>query len=137
MRVGLSFSRCIRDIVDGKVNIDDVLVIISRTNFDPRDDKNWQSIWDGYHYGNMNSAPEWQNYPNSSVQFRDLTLELWRKGKLHQPRQFGAYPPRRKEIWLEVILPSEELDSIPFVRDAWENFQVAAALTGVKLLEVK
>jgi hypothetical protein len=38
MKTGLSYSRCVRDIVDGKVDIDDVLVLISRTDFDPRDD---------------------------------------------------------------------------------------------------
>ena len=32
MKIGLSYSRCIRDIVEGKVDINDVLVIISRTD---------------------------------------------------------------------------------------------------------
>ena len=41
MKIGLSYSRCVRDIVDGKVDINDVLVIIARTNFDPRDDDQW------------------------------------------------------------------------------------------------
>ena len=31
MKIGLSYSRCVRDIVDGTVPIDDVLVVISRT----------------------------------------------------------------------------------------------------------
>ena len=38
MKVGLSYSRCVRDIIDGKVDYDDVLVIIARTNFDPHND---------------------------------------------------------------------------------------------------
>ena len=38
MKIGLSYSRCVRDIVEGKVDIADVLVIIARTDFDPRDD---------------------------------------------------------------------------------------------------
>ena len=48
MKVGLSYSRCVRDIIDGVVDYDDVLVIISRTNFDPHNDEEWQSIWEGY-----------------------------------------------------------------------------------------
>ena len=39
MKIGLSYSRCIRDIIDGKVAMQDVLVIVARTDFDPRDDE--------------------------------------------------------------------------------------------------
>lgn len=49
MKIGLSYSRCVRDIVDGVVNIDDVLVVIARTDFDPHNDEEWSSIWSGYH----------------------------------------------------------------------------------------
>jgi hypothetical protein len=35
MKIGFSYSRCVRDIVEGDVNIDDVLIIIARTNFQP------------------------------------------------------------------------------------------------------
>ena len=48
MKIGLSYSRCVRDIVDGKVDIRDVLVIITRTDFDPRNDDQWAGIWTGY-----------------------------------------------------------------------------------------
>lgn len=48
MRIGLSYSRCIRDIIEGKVDIKDVLIIIARTDFDPHDDKQWEDIWRGY-----------------------------------------------------------------------------------------
>ena len=37
MKIGLSYSRCIRDIVDGTVDINDVLIVIARTDFDPHD----------------------------------------------------------------------------------------------------
>ena len=33
MKIGLSYSRCILDIVEGRVDINDVLVVIARTNF--------------------------------------------------------------------------------------------------------
>ena len=45
MKIGLSYSRCVRDIVDGTVDIDDVLVLITRTDFDPHNDDQWSSIW--------------------------------------------------------------------------------------------
>ena len=41
MKIGLSYSRCVRDIVDGTVDIEDVLLIIARTDFDPHDDDQW------------------------------------------------------------------------------------------------
>jgi hypothetical protein len=65
MKIGLSYSRCVRDIVDGVVDIDDVLVIIARTDFDPHNDEQWGNIWEGYAGGRSerglfsSSNPEW------------------------------------------------------------------------------
>ena len=133
MKVGLSFSRCVADIFDGKVDIDDVLVVIARTDFDPRDDDQWTSIWRGYRQGGW-SNPEWYRYKESDEQaFRDIALDLYTEGKLHQPRQFGAYASRRPEIWLETVLPSVELDRNPAAKEAWDQFQTIAGLTNVTL----
>ena len=110
MKIGLSYSRCVRDIVDGVVDIDDVLIIISRTDFDPRNDEQWSSIWKGYHNPYGLSNPEWVAYQDlDEDRFRSVSIELWETGRLHQPRQFGAHPKRRPEIWLEAVLPSSEL----------------------------
>ena len=133
MKIGLSYSRCVRDIVDGVVDIDDVLVIISRTDFDPHDDNQWNSIWVGYHDSYGLSNPEWRNYPpEDEDRFRSVSIELWESGKLHQPRQFGAHPARRPEIWLETVLPSSELAKNPAAKNAWEKFQTVAGLTNVE-----
>lgn len=141
MKIGLSFSRCIRDIVDGKVDIDDVLVVIARTDFDPHDDKQWQGIWRGYGGGTeldsvsmifSSSNPEWAGYEDED-QFRSVSIELWESGKFHQPRKFGAHPSRLPYYWLEAILPSDELDSNPAAKMAWEKFQMIAGLANVKL----
>jgi hypothetical protein len=134
MKIGLSYSRCVRDIVDGQVNIDDVLVIITRTDFDPHDDEQWTGIWQGYHQRSGWSIPEWAHYPDEAeAQFRSVSLDLWDQGKLHQPRKFGAHPARRPEIWLEAVLPSSELTRNPAAKDAWDQFQTVAGLTNVKL----
>jgi hypothetical protein len=138
MKIGLSYSRCVRDIVDGQVDIRDVLIIISRTDFDPRDNDQWIGIWQGYGggqtLGSPWSNPEWNDYgPEREADFRGVTLELYESGRLHQPRQFGARPQRRSEIWLEAVLPSSELDRNPAARAAWEQFQVIAGLTNVQL----
>ena len=136
MKIGLSYSRCILDIVEGLVHINDVLVVISRTNFDPNDDKQWEGIWEGYCLGGL-SNPEWGAYDYNSeedeAKFRDVSIELWEQGKFHQPRKFGAHPSRRPEYWLETCLPSSELERNPAAKIAWNNFQVVAGLTNVKL----
>jgi hypothetical protein len=143
MKIGLSYSRCVRDIVDGTVDINDVLVIIARTDFDPHDDAQWQGIWQGYaggsdasmmrgYFGGTN--PEWSGYTDEQEDlFRNVSIELWEQGKFHQPRKFGAHPSRRPEIWLEAVLPSSELETNPAAKKAWDNFQMVAGLTNVKL----
>lgn len=134
MKIGLSYSRCVRDIVDGRIDIDDVLVIVARTNFDPHNDLQWTEIWGGYHNPYGLSHPEWVSYTdNDEKRFRAVTIKLYDSGKIHQPRKFGVSPARRPEIWLEAVLPSEELEKNPAVKKAWNNFQVVAGLTNTKL----
>ena len=138
MKIGLSYSRCIRDIVDGKVDIDDVLIVIARTDFNPHDDEQWKGIWEGYGggqtFGSPFSNPEWIDYPaEDEAKFRQVSIDLYDLGKLHQPRKFGARPQRRSEFWLETCLPSDELERNPMAKQAWDKFQTVAGLTGVKL----
>jgi hypothetical protein len=137
MLIGLSYSRCVLDIVEKRVDIDNVLVIIARTDFDPRDNTQWPGIWSGYTRRGSFSNPEWSNYNFSDKahedEFRNVSTALWLSGKLHQPRKFGAHPARRGEFWLETCLPSSELDRNPAAKDAWDRFQVIAGLTNVTL----
>lgn len=142
MKIGLSYSRCVRDIVDGIVDINDVLVLITRTDFDPNNDAQWRGIWVGYGGGQeevdelrmalSGVNPEWAGYTDEQ-KFRDVSIQLWNQGKFHQPRKFGAYPKRRPEIWLEAVLPSTELENNPAAKAAWEKFQSIAFLTNVEL----
>jgi hypothetical protein len=134
MKIGLSYSRCVRDIVDGVVDINDVLVLITRTDFDPHNDEQWLEIWQGYHQRGGWSNPEWSRYTNEDQdRFRNISIELYDTGKMHQPRKFGAHPARRPEIWLETVLPSSELEKNPAAKDAWDKFQTVAGLTNVKI----
>ena len=131
MKIGLSYSRCVRDIVEGRVDIDDVLVLISRTDFDPHDDGQWSEIWNGYRFG---SNPEWWACRDEDEDhYRQVSIELWETGRFHQPRKFGSRPYRRSEHWLETILPDEELERNPAAKDAWEAFQIVARLTNIKV----
>ncbi len=127
MKIGLSLSRCVRDIVEGQVDIHDVLVLITRTDFDPTVDSQWTAIWEGYN----SYRPEWAGLEHDDV--KSVVLDLWDSGKIHQPRKFGASPRRRPEYWLETVLPDSELETRPAVKEAWDNFQVLAGLSSVSL----
>ena len=78
--------------------------------------------------------PEWAGAKAEDEDlFRSVSIELWEQGKFHQPRKFGAHPRRRPEIWLETVLPSEELEKNPAAKLAWDKFQTVAGLTNVNL----
>ena len=132
MKVGLSFSRCLRDIVEARVLYEDVLVIIARTDFDPHNDAHWQNIWDGYRYGGM-SNPEWANAePNMTDEeasdiYRHAAKQLYDGGKLHQPRRFGSHPSRMSYYWLDCIVPQDEMS--PAQQKAWDNYQLITGLS--------
>jgi hypothetical protein len=134
MKIGLSYSRCVLDIVEGRVDMEDVLVIIARTDFDPRDDQQWTDIWAGYSGGEWSrSRAEWAGSNHSEQEFRDASIELWETGRLHQPRKFGWNPGRRREFWLEAVLPPSELERNPAAKDAWDRFQVIAGLSNIQV----
>jgi hypothetical protein len=125
MKIGLSLSRCVRDIVEGRVNINDVLILITRTDFDPTVQEQWDSIWIGYQ--SMN--PEWYGLDHDAVYA--VVMDLWNRGLVHQPRKFGANPVRRREFWLEAVLPDSELENNTAAKAAWDQFQVISGLANV------
>ena len=116
------------------MDINDVLIIIARTDFNPHDDNEWHDIWTGYSKDAFFSYPEWGSYEDTDEQrFRDVTIELYDSGRLHQPRKFGAHAVRRDEVWLEAVLPSSELEKNAAAKAAWEHFQTVAGLTNVSI----
>lgn len=133
MLIGLSYSRCLLDIVEEKVDRHDVLVIITRTKFDPQNDEDWELIWEGYTDNlNLLTSPIWNMYDSSNKEheekFRKLTIDLYKLGKIHQPRQYGGHSPRFDYHWLETIVPVENLDNKPALKKAWEQYQILAGL---------
>jgi cytochrome oxidase Cu insertion factor (SCO1/SenC/PrrC family) len=126
MKVGLSLSRCLRDIVEGKVLFEDVLVVIARTDVDPNDDNHWQQIFEGYLYGGM-SNPEWAGMEDEEENLRHVLRQLHKHGKLHQPRQFGAHPARMPYYWLDCVVPENEHN--PAQQKAWDNYKMITGLS--------
>lgn len=134
MKVGTSLSRCVRDIYEDTVHIDEILVIVARTDFDPEDDAHWQSVWKGYAGGNgagsLYSQPEWAGIPaEDEAKVRAICIRLKNRGKLHQPRQFGSHPPRMNHYWYDVILTDNVVQSNPAAKKAWDNYKMIAGLS--------
>ena len=125
MKVGLSFSRCMRDIFNGTVDEEDVLVIVARTDFDPHNDNHWDAIWDGYTLGGL-SNPEWADFVDDYDDFRRMAVRLYDRGLIHQPRQFGAHPPRLNHYWLDCVVSPEEHN--PAQQKAWDNYKLITDL---------
>ena len=125
MKIGLSLSRCMRDILEEKVDLYDVLVVVARTDVDPHNDDHWKAIWDGYLYGGY-SHPEWVGLEEREQEMREILMELHDTGRLHQPRQYGARPPRMPYYWLECIVPQDEMN--PAQQKAWDNYKLITDL---------
>jgi len=129
MLVGLSYSRCVKDIVLEKVDPDDVLVIVTRTMFDPTNDEHWNAIWDGYI-----SSYIWADQINNETKFKDVTIELYHQGKLHQPRMFYKQPYgiknnfHKMNHWLETVYPKEVHQENAALKQAWERYQILSGL---------
>jgi hypothetical protein len=125
MKIGLSLSRCLRDVYTGAVEENDVLVIIARTDFNPHNDTHWDAIWNGYTNGGLN-YPEWADFKDDYVAFRRLAIEMYDDGKIHQPRQFGAHPVRMGYYWLDVVISPN--DHTPAQQKAWDNYKLITDL---------
>jgi hypothetical protein len=126
MKVGLSLSRCVRDIVEARVLYEDILCIIARTDFDPHNDNHWNQIWDGYNYGGM-SNPEWAGNTEGEEVYRNVVTQLYDGGKIHQPRQFGSHVPRLPYYWLDCVVPADEMN--PSQQKAWDQYQTMCGLS--------
>ncbi|MDA9373973.1 hypothetical protein N9R43_01190 [bacterium] len=128
MKIGLSFSRCVRDIFEGIVKFDDVLVIVTRTDVDPHNDNHWNALWEGYTQGGF-AHPEWSDHKGSNDDFRKLAMRLYDNGKIHQPRQFKlGNPVRLPYYWLDLVVPVDDLEELPALKAVWEQYQILAGL---------
>jgi len=129
MKVGLSLSRCVRDIFEKRVDYGDVLIVISRTDFDPNNDDHWSQIWKGYLLGGV-SEPVWHGLADYETEIRNICIDLYESGKLHQPRQFGSASRFRADYaWLDTVVSESDLENKPAVKKAWEQYKIIAGLS--------
>ena len=120
MLIGLSISKCVADILDEKVEIEDIVVIVGRTYFD---EETMDRLIDDYRLPSM----PWSIYEHGDC--KHILTELWRRGKIHQPRHYGAHPrsaPYGKH-WLRLAPEPHDLSSA--AQKAYNHYLMIAGLT--------
>lgn len=118
-KIGQSLSRCVRDILDGNVAVDDVFVIITRTRVPTRE--GLRSVMEEY---------QWRGGPTSLADYdidkiMEVTYQLWDDGKLHQPRlapNGWAFEGLAQDVWLD-ITPTPSFHS-PTVVEAYQHYDM-------------
>lgn len=126
MKIGLSLSRCLKDVVAHKIEPAEILVIVTGTYFKQLDDEAWQSLWSHY-------APySWPTDIAKESVYKETLLYLWETGRIHQPRAFGGTPPESVHYhWVELGPSAAYLDSSPVaVKNAWNHFAMLKGLHG-------
>lgn len=123
MKIGFSFGRCIRDIVNGDVDINDVLVIIARTRME-----NLAVV--------MSVIDDYMSRPGYLVgldeqRCREVGTELFQSGRVHQPRTeadsyFGWHKVAENAIWADVA-PTTYMNEQ--VKEAWNHYRFLLNMT--------
>ncbi len=122
MKIGFSFGKCLRDIVNGVVAIEDVMVIIARTRIESKDQL-------------INVVKDYQGFADRLQGLDEETCismatTLWDDGRIHQPRlhgqSFWAGGVHEQYIWMDLV-PSVT-DLTPAAKDAWETYRMLLAL---------
>ena len=122
MKIGFSFGRCIRDIVNGVVDFDDVLLIVTRTRID-----------------DLEYLPEMINEYMSNPHYLadldedtclDVAVRLWESGKIHQPLTYGArlHHVTEQHLWMDVVPTATDMD--PGLKEAWEAYRMLLVMRG-------
>jgi len=121
MKIGFSLGRCVRDIVTGDVNINDVAFIISATAIRSPEqlapiiqEYTWR---DGYLLG------------LDEDKCQEVALEIWNKSKLLQPRLQGLHRHMQPEnaIWIDMYPTLISENSA--VKTAWDAYRFMLHMT--------
>lgn len=115
MKIGFSLGRCIRDIVSGELNIDDVAFIITATSIHEREQLG--RIIDLY----MGEPGYLLGLDRTRC--LEVAENLWDSNRLLQPRKQGLQRHKQPEdsIWVDMFPTS--LSNNESVKTAWEKYR--------------
>ena len=121
MKIGFSLGRCVRDIVRGDVNIDDVAFIIAATNI--HEEEQLVQVVDSYLYRDE------YLYMLDETECQRVALELWKTNRILQPRRQGMHRHKQPEnsVWVDMFptTPSEN----EAVKKAWDAYRFMLHMT--------
>lgn len=115
MKIGFSFGRCVRDIVRGEVDIDDVAFLITATNIN--NETHLEQVVDAYL-----GEPGYLIGLNPD-RCQEVALALWDTNRILQPRRQGMHRHRQPEnaVWVDMF-PTAASDNAT-VKTAWKNYR--------------
>lgn len=119
MKVGFSLGRCIRDIVNGAVDINDVVVIVAGTMLKNKEELELCLK----HYVDRNDYLLGLDYDLCW----EVAIELWDSGRIHQPRKLGFYRSQVPEnyVWADLYSSAHSNDMID---TAWKEYRTMISL---------
>lgn len=130
-KIGFSASRCIRDIVEDKVKLHQVVLLTTGT--DCPDLKIWLEVMDAYA-----TLPPWDSRSLAGLDremVHAVATDLWETGRIHQVRTNGGHRSRSPWVWMDLVHTKEDRDAHPALAKAWQQAQMMEALVAPELAE--
>lgn len=125
MKIGFSFGKCIRDIVLGKVDVNDVLLIVARTRMADMDSV--RHVISEY----MFRADYLSGLDEQACQ--EIGAELYMTGRVHQARLDGSnmlsawgHSVSEEGVWADIV-PSTHMNEQ--VKEAWNHYRFLLNMT--------
>ncbi len=121
MKIGFSLGRCIRDIVNEDVSIDDVAFLITATHIKTKDQL------DNVIYTYMSEPGYLLNLDYDSC--KEVAHRLWDTNRILQPRAQGMHRHAQPEnsIWVDMF--PTELSENESVKTAWDHYRFMLHMT--------
>jgi hypothetical protein len=121
MKIGFSLGRCVRDIVKGNVNIDDVAFIIAATSANDREHLTQVIMMYTGEPGYLLDC----DYEQSLA----VAQQLWDSNRILQPRRQGLRRHAQPEnsVWVDMF--PTELSNNESVKKAWDAYRFMLHMT--------
>ena len=116
MKIGFSLGRCVRDIVRGDVQIDDVAFIIASTSI--HDAEQLTGVIENYMYRDDDYL-----YGLDEDQCQAVAMKLWKTNRVLQPRRQGLHRHRQPEnaVWVDMF--PTVISKSDAVKKAWDSYR--------------
>ena len=116
MKIGFSLGRCVRDIVRGDVQIDDVAFIIAATSI--HDAEQLAGVIENYMYRDDDYL-----YGLDEDKCQAVALELWKTNRVLQPRRQGLHRHKQPEnaVWVDMF--PTVISKSDAVKKAWDAYR--------------